>query len=305
MMNIKTFDELRKKASGMKPGRISVAAAEDRDVIDGVLYAMETGMVTEPVLTGNRDAIESLLNSSGANLKKFDIRHTASHFESAITAVKAISDGEAGILIKGKLDTVYYLKAILDSENGIKKSPVLSNLTLFEMESYHKMIAVTDNAIIAFPTLEEKKHIIENTKILWNALGIEIPKVAVLAAIEMINPKMQATVDASCLCIMAERGQIKGFKIDGPLSYDTAIDAEAAKGKKLSGSDVAGDPDLLLMPNLEAANMIGKSYKFHGKAYSGGLVMGASVPVVLNSRSDGPERRLNSIAMARLIAEEQ
>lgn len=303
-MPIKSFNELTRKAKSMSPKGISVAAAEDKEVIEGVLFAMEAGIVAKPVLTGDSSKIEALLIEAGADLKKFDIRRASNHADSAKIAVKAVRDGDSDMLLKGKLDTVYYLKAILNSENGIKKSAVLSNLTLFEMESYHKMIAVTDNAIIAFPTLEEKKAIIENTKVLWNALEIDMPKVAILAAIEVINPAMQATVDAACLCTMAKRGQIKGFELDGPLSYDTAIDAEAAKGKKLSKSDVAGDPDLLLMPNLEAANMIGKSYKFHGNADSGGLVMGASAPVVLNSRSDNAHRRFNSIVMARLIAEE-
>lgn len=302
-MPIKTFEQIKKKAEGLNPVRIAVAAAENRDVIDGVIYAVEAGIAREPVLTGDKVKIESVLKDAGAQLSLYDIRHASSHADAAILAVNAIKKQEAQILIKGKLDTIYYLKAILDSDNGIRQSAVLSNLTLFEMDSYHKLLAVTDNAIIPFPTLEEKKSIIENTKVLWDALEIEMPKVAVLAAIEVINPKMQATVDASCLCVMAERGQIKGFEIDGPLSYDTAINAKAAAGKKLGKSQVAGDPDLLLMPNLESANMIGKSYKFHGNADSGGLVMGASVPVVLNSRSDDAHRRFNSIAMARIMAE--
>lgn len=302
-MPIKNFEHIKKKAEGLNPVRIAVAAAENRDVIDGVIYAMDAGIVVDPVLTGDKVKIESILKDAGARLSLYDIRNASGHADAAVLAVNAVKKGEAQILIKGKLDTIYYLKAILDSDNGIRQSAVLSNLTLFEMDSYHKLLAVTDNAIIPFPTLEEKKSIIENTKILWDALEIEMPKVAVLAAIEVINPKMEATVDASCLCVMAERGQIKGFEIDGPLSYDTAINAKAAAGKKLGRSQVAGDPDLLLMPNLESANMIGKSYKFHGNADSGGLVMGASVPVVLNSRSDDAHRRFNSITMARIIAE--
>jgi len=218
-------------------------------------------------------------------------------------AVSTINNNEAQILVKGRLETVYYLKAILDKENGIKFSEVLSSLTMFEMESYHKFIAVTDNAIIPFPALLEKKVIIENTKPLWSSLGINKPKVAALAAIELVNPKMGATVDAACLAKMVERGQIKGFSVDGPLSYDIAINLSCAQGKHINDSSVAGDPDLLLLPNLEAANILGKSYKFHGNAKSGGLVLGAKVPVVLNSRSDSSERRLNSILMARAITE--
>ncbi|TYP58494.1 bifunctional enoyl-CoA hydratase/phosphate acetyltransferase [Thermosediminibacter litoriperuensis] len=304
-MFIKTFAELQEKVSKLKPVRVAVAAAEDDRVVGGVKMAMEFGIVESAVLTGNSVEIVEILDHVGISREKVEIRQAADDQEAANLAVKAITDGEAEILAKGRLETVYYLKAILDSERGIKASKVLCNLTLFEMESYHKFIAVADNAIIPLPTLEEKKAIIENTKPLFTCLGIETPKVAVLAAVELVNPKMQATVDAACLSKMADRGQIKGFMVDGPLAYDVAIDLNSAKGKKLASSPVAGDPDLLLVPNLEAGNMLGKSYKFHGKAKSGGLVLGARVPVVLNSRSDGPEMRLNSFLMARAMLEKR
>jgi len=302
-MFIKSFKELKKAVVKLKPMRVVVAAAEDERVIDGIKLAKELEIVKSPILTGELKKITEIIKSLGEDINEYDIRETADDTEAARIAVRTINNGEAQILVKGRLETVYYLKAILDKENGIRASEVLSNLTMFEMESYHKFIAVTDNAIIPFPTLEEKTVIIENTKPLWTSLGIDKPKVAVLAAIELINPKMDATVDAACLAKMAERGQIKGFVVDGPLSYDIAISLACAQGKHITNSLVAGDPDLLLLPNLEAANILGKSYKFHGKAKSGGLVLGAKVPVVLNSRSDSSERRLNSMLMARAIAE--
>jgi len=304
-MFIKSFKELKKAVVKLKPMRVVVAAAEDERVIDGIKLAKELEIVKSPILIGELKKIAEIIKSLGEDINEYDIRETADDSEAARIAVRTINNGEAQILVKGRLETVYYLKAILDKENGIRASEFLSNLTMFEMESYHKFIAVTDNAIIPFPTLEEKTVIIENTKPLWTSLGIDKPKVAVLAAIELINPKMDATVDAACLAKMAERGQIKGFIVDGPLSYDIAISLTCAQGKHITNSLVAGDPDLLLLPNLEAANILGKSYKFHGKAKSGGLVLGAKVPVVLNSRSDSSERRLNSMLMARAIAEGQ
>lgn len=302
-MSIKNFNELKNTVLKFKPMRMVVAAAEDKEVIGGMKLAKELGIAEKPILTGDSKKIITILESLGENIKDYDIRNSPSDADSAKIAVKSIRDNEAQILIKGRLETIYYLKAILDKENGIGSSSTLSNLTLFEMESYHKFIAVTDNAIVPFPTLLEKKVIIENTKCLWTALNINEPKVAVLTAIEIVNPKLQATADAACLSKMSERGQIKGFIIEGPLSYDIAISLTCAKGKHMENNPVAGDPDLLLLPNLESANILGKSYKFHGKANSGGLVMGASVPVVLNSRSDSAERRLNSILIARAIAE--
>ena len=302
-MSIRNFKELKEAVMKLEPMRVVVAAAEDERVIGGIKLAKELGIVKSPILTGEFRKIKEIIESLGEDLNQYDIRKSSDDSEAARLAVSAINDGEAQILVKGRLETVYYLKAILDKENGIRASEVLSNLTMFEMESYHKFIAVTDNAIIPFPTLLEKKVIIENTKPLWTSLGIDKPKVAVLAAIELVNPKMEATVDAACLAKMAERGQIKGFSVDGPLSYDIAINLTCAQGKHITNPSVAGDPDLLLLPNLEAANILGKSYKFHGKAESGGLILGATVPVVLNSRSDSAERRLNSMLMARAIAE--
>jgi len=304
-MSIRNFKELKKTVMKLEPMRVVVAAAEDERVIEGIKLAKELGIAKSPILTGEVKKITEIIKSLGEDINEYDIRETSDDSEAASIAVRTINDGEAQILVKGRLETVYYLKAILDKENGIRASEILSNLTMFEMGSYHKFIAVTDNAIIPFPTLLEKKIIIENTKPLWTSLGINKPKVAVLAAIELVNPKMEATVDAACLTKMVERGQIKGFSVDGPLSYDIAISLTCAQGKHITDSLVAGDPDLLLLPNLEAANILGKSYKFHGKAESGGLILGAKVPVVLNSRSDSAERRLNSMLMARVIAEKQ
>lgn len=302
-MGIKSFSELKEKVLKMSAKRVSVAAAHDRDVVESIVQSMKAGIVKNPILIGDGEKIEKIIKDFGENLNDFEIVNTFNDEESGRIAVKYIKEKKADILVKGKLETVFYLKPILDKESGIKKSGVLSNLTLFEMDSYHKFISVTDNAIIPVPTMDEKKYIIQNTKTLYNALEIETPKVALLSALEVVNPKVESTIDAACLTQMFYRGQIKGFIIDGPLAYDTAIDKKSAESKKLKSSEVAGDPDILIVPNLESGNILGKAYKFHADAKSGGVVLGASVPVVLNSRSDGADRRFNSMLIARSIAE--
>ncbi|MBN2395935.1 MAG: bifunctional enoyl-CoA hydratase/phosphate acetyltransferase [Candidatus Atribacteria bacterium] len=302
-MSIRSFDQLEKIVHRLKPMRIVVVSSEDEEVLIGIKLALSKGIVIQPILVGNSRQIGKILSSLNENLKDYQIVHSQSHEESARIAIKMIKSGEAHILAKGKIKTSDFLKAILDKEQGIKASGLLSNLTLFEMSSYHKFIGITDMAIIPLPGLEEKVEIINNSYILWQALGIESPKVAVLAAVEVVNPRMQATTDAACLSKMADRDQIHNFIIDGPLSYDVALDIESARDKGVLHSKVAGDPDMLLVPNLESGNILGKSLKIHGGAKSGAIVFGARVPVMINSRSDSAERRFYSTLLARAIAE--
>lgn len=299
---IKSFNELYDSLKGLDPIRPAIAAAAETEVLGGIILAMSRGMVTRPFLTGSADCIRAILIEKNANPSDFEIVDAADDFDAAEKAVKACRDGVAGMMVKGSLKTELYLKAILDKDKGIRSSKCLSNMSLFEMPSYHKLLGVTDNAIIPQPTLDEKKTIIENTKPLFTALGIDKPKVAVLAALETVNSKMPATTDAACLMAMMHRGQIKGFIVDGPLGYDAAMSRECAISKNLTDSAVAGDPDLLLAPSLESANMLGKSYKLHGDAIWGGVVFGASVPVVMNSRSDDEANRFNAILAARAAA---
>jgi len=303
MMGIKSFKELQDKVVNLSPKRAVVAAAHDKDVVESIIKSIQFNIVKYPVLVGDGKKIEEILKRLKADLNDFEIVDSVSDEDSGKISVKYVKEKKCDILVKGKLETVFYLKPILDKENGIKKSGVLSNLTLFEMSSYHKFISVTDNAIIPVPTMEEKIQIIKNTKVLYDALNIDMPKVALLSALEVINSRVESTIDAACITQMSLRGQIKGFVIDGPLSYDTAIDKRSAESKKLKNNDVAGDPDILIVPNLESGNILGKAYKFHANALSGGVVLGADVPVVLNSRSDGSERRFNSMLIARAIAD--
>lgn len=302
-MTIKSFDQLEKIIQRLKPVKIVVVSAEDEKVLMGIKLAVTKGIVFDPILVGDSQQIKKILLSINEEPKNYQIMNAQNHDDAARIAIKIIRAGGAQLLAKGEIKTNQFLKAILDKEWGIKLSPVLSNLTLFEMDSYHKFIGITDMAIIPTPGLTEKIEIINNSYVLWHALGIIKPKVAVLAAVEFVNPEMQTTIDAACLAKMAERDQIKNFLIDGPLSYDVAIDSESAGDKGIHHSIVAGDPDMLLVPNLETGNILGKSLKIHGRAKSGAIVFGAKVPVMINSRSDSAERRLYSTLLARAIAE--
>lgn len=301
-MSILNFKELESYVKTLKPVKTAVAAAADVDVIGSLKAGRELGFLGTCYLTGDKDKITKAITDSGDDPSQYEIIHAANDAEAGILAVKAVRENNAAILVKGSLKSALYLKAMLDKEKGLRASSMLSNLTLFEMASYHKFLAITDNAISILPTLDDKKAIIENTRPLWKALGVEQAKVAALAAVETVSSKMQATVDAGALSTMFRRGQMKGFIVDGPLGYDAAIDRECAQSKGID-SPVCGDPDMILCPNLETANSLAKSYKFHGGATWGGLVFGATVPAVLNSRSDDSRNRLNSMMIARAIAE--
>lgn len=302
-MGIGSFEELRRVAGSLPPVAAAVAGAADPEVIGSLKTAHEIGFLGICLVAGDGDATERIIRESGDDPGLYEIIQASGDAEASRLAVAAVRSGGAGILVKGGVKSESYLKAILDRDSGIRVSPVLSNLSLFEMASYHKLLAVTDNAIIVCPTLEEKVAIIENTRPLWKALGIPRAKVAALAAVETVSPRMQATVDAAALAVMSSRGQIRGFVVEGPLGYDALICRECALSKNLGSSEVCGDPDMILAPNLETANSLGKSYKFHGGASWGGLVLGAAVPAVLNSRSDDAPNRLNSLLIARAIAE--
>jgi phosphate butyryltransferase len=302
-MSIQNFGQLEKIIRKLKRLKIVVVSAEDEKVLTGIKLALTKGIVFDPILVGDSQQIIKILLSIIEEPKKYQIVNAQNCDEAAQIAIELIKAGEAHILAKGKIKTSLFLKAILDKERGIRVSPVLSNLTLFELDSYHKFIGITDMAIVPSPGLQEKIEIVNNSYPLWHSLGVIKPKVAVLAAVEVVNPNMQTTVDAACLAKMAERKQIENFIIDGPLSYDVAVRKEFAEDKGIHHSLVAGDPDMLLVPNLEAGNILGKSLKIHGRAKSGAIVFGAKVPVMINSRSDSAESRLYSTLVARAIAE--
>lgn len=302
-MSIRSFGELSAFVKTLRPVPVAVAQADDREVLASLKLGREAGFIGRCHVFGDAAAIDRYIAEIGDDPRCYLVRQADTPEAAAAAAVAAVRGEEADILIKGDLKTQYYLKAILDKDRGIRRSSVLSNLSVFEMASYHKLLAISDNAILIAPDLDEKAAVIKNSRPLWEAFGISPAKVAALAAVETVNPKMQATTDAARLSELSKQGAFEGFIVEGPFGYDAAIDSGCAREKGIEGSLVCGDPDLILAPNLETANALGKSYKFHGAAIWGGLVFGASVPAVLNSRSDDAANRFRSLLLARAVAE--
>ena len=229
------------------------------------------------------------------------IVEAAHSHESATKAVALVRSGEAELLMKGSLHTDELLGAVVARETGLRTGRRISHVFVMDVPTYHKVLVITDAAINIAPALDDKVHICQNAIDLARALGLERPKVAILAAVETVNSKMPSTIDAACLCKMADRGQITGALLDGPLAFDNAISKEAAQIKGIA-SEVAGDPDILLVPDLEAGNMLAKQLSFLANADSAGLVLGARVPIILTSRADSVRSRIASCGVAVLAA---
>jgi phosphotransacetylase len=232
------------------------------------------------------------------NLPIVDVPHSHA---AAVKAVELIREGKAEILMKGSLHTDELMSAVVSRERGLRTERRISHVFVMDVPTYHKVLIVTDGAINIAPTLEDKVDICQNAIDLAISLGLEKPKVAILAAVETVTSKMTATIDAAALCKMAERGQIKGALLDGPLAFDNAISAQAAETKGIK-SAVAGDPDILLAPDLEAGNILAKQLSFLANADSAGMVLGARVPVILTSRADSVRSRIASCGVAKLVA---
>ena len=296
MKPVKNFKDLSERQ--ITASAVSIAGGADEAVLSCVQTLLQAGIIGHVIVSGPVQEIRKRLKNINADRNLFDIRDSDTSRACADAAVAAVKEGEAEILMKGHIESEIFLKSILDKESGIRLSRLLSNITVFEMDSYHKLLGITDNAIVPDPDFDDKKAIIENTLPLYSALGVEPVKVGLVAATEKITDALPATIDAENLKAACENRQLKGFLVDGPFGYDACISKEAAENKNLADSQVAGDPDLILFHNLETANAVGKAIKFHGGAKSGGLLLGASVPVTFNSRSDRAERRINSLLLA-------
>lgn len=290
------FDFLFEKAKSGTRRKLIIAAAEDDNVLLSVKDAVQNGII-EPIFVGNKEKINKLAEEIELDLSHFSLIDEANPSKSAVIAVNEIRNGNAQILMKGYVQTADFLRAILNKENGLRASDLLSHIGLFEIPAYHKVIALTDAAQNISPDLNEKVTIIKNAINVFHRLGINQPKVALLGAVESVNPKMPATIDAATITMMNKRGQIKGCIIDGPLAFDNAISKESAEHKGIV-SEVAGDADLLVTPDIEAGNVLYKSFTFFGRGTVAAVVLGASVPIVLTSRSDSDRSKLSSIALA-------
>jgi phosphate acetyltransferase len=264
---------------------------------------MEAGQkrLIVPILVGPIAKIREIAKKAGIDLGKTRLVDTAHSHASAAKAVELVRQGEAELLMKGSLHSDELLSAVVAKETGLRTGRRISHVFIMDVPTYHKVLVVTDAAINIAPTLEDKADICQNAIDLAVSLGVKKPKIAILAAVETVNSKMQATLDAAALCKMADRGQIRGGLLDGPLAFDNAISKEAARIKGIQ-SEVAGDPDILLVPDLESGNMLAKQLSFLANADSAGLVLGARVPIILTSRADSVRARIASCAVAMLAA---
>jgi phosphotransacetylase len=294
------YEKLLERCRGLAPVPTAVAYPCEASALEGAVEAAEAGLIV-PILVGPTAKIEATAKSAGLDLSKFELVDADNSVDAAKRAVALVREGRAEVLMKGSLHSDELLGAIVSRDGGLRTGRRISHVFIMDVPTYHKVLVVTDAAINIAPTLEDKVDICQNAIDLAISLGLERPKVAILCAVEVVNSKMQATLDAAALCKMAERGQIKGGILDGPLAFDNAISKEAAKTKGIK-SEVAGDPDILLAPDLEAGNILAKQLSFLANADSAGMVLGARVPVILTSRADSVRSRIASCAVATLVA---
>lgn len=298
---IKNLSELIKQAKNQKKMKLAVAAAQDQDVLSAVAEAQEQGII-EAVLVGNEEEIRNIAKDINMDLSKFEIINSVDLMEAALKAVSLVSSGEADFVMKGILDTSILLKAVLDKEVGLRTNRLLSHVMVYELDTYHKLLFLTDGGMNIQPSLEEKKGILTNAVLSAKALGIDEVKVACLAAKEKVSEKMQSTVDGAELKKLAGEGAFgEGVIVEGPIAFDLAVSKEAAAIKGYN-SPVVGETDVILVPTIEVGNGVGKALTYLANAKSAGVIMGAKAPVVLVSRADTSETKLYSIALGSVIA---
>jgi phosphate acetyltransferase len=293
------YERLLERCKSQPAVPTAVAHPCEESALRGALQAAQLGLV-EPILVGPPAEIEATASAADLSLAKVEIVDAETSLAAAQKAVALVREGKAEVLMKGSLHTDELMSAVV-SRDGLRTGRRISHAFVMDVPTYHKVLIVTDAAINIAPALEDKVDICQNAIDLAISLGCARPKVAILAAVETINSKMPATLDAAALCKMAERGQIKGGVLDGPLAFDNAISVDAAKTKGIK-SEVAGDPDILLAPDLEAGNILAKQLSFLANADSAGVVLGARVPVILTSRADSVRSRIASCAVAKLVA---
>src|SRR5688572_13027018 len=294
------YEKLLERCKGLAPVPTAVAHPCEETALSGAVEAAQAGLIT-PILVGPRKKIEEIAKGAGIDLGNLEVVDTPHSVASASQAVALVREGRAEVIMKGSLHTDELLSAIVSRDGGLRTGRRISHVFIMDVPTYHKVLIVTDAAINIAPTLDDKVDICQNAIDLAISLGVNTPKLAILAAVETVNSKMAATLDAAALCKMADRGQITGGLLDGPLAFDNAISREAARIKGI-GSKVAGDPDILLVPDLEAGNMLAKQLSFLANADSAGLVLGARVPIILTSRADSVRSKIASCAVAVLTA---
>lgn len=297
---LKSFDDLLELAVKKGPKKLAVAVAEDKEVLGAVGKAKKLG-IADAILVGNKEKIEEVAKEIGLDLSLFEVIDESDSQQACRTAVSLVSSGKADIVMKGIIDTAVIMKQVLDKEIGLRSGKIISHVAVFSVPTYEKIFIVTDAAMNIDPDLNQKKEILENAVTFAHSMDIEDPKVAVLCAREKVSPKMEATIHAKELEEMNNNGEITGCTVAGPLALDNAISKEAAIHKGIEGP-VAGEADILLVPAIEAGNVLYKSLTFFAKAKNAGLIIGTKAPIVLTSRSDSEEAKLYSIALGVLAA---
>jgi phosphate butyryltransferase len=299
-MVLKHLTELRQLLVDKPTRRLVLAAAQDHNSLSSALMAARDGFI-EPILVGDREAIQKIAAQNSMDISGLRVVHEPDTEMAVEIAVRMVRSNQADILMKGKVGTSSLLKGVLNKEWGLRSGSLLSHFAIFEVAAYHKLIAVTDVAMNIAPNLQDKIAIVNNSVACLNRLGVETPKVAVLGAVEMVSENMQATLDAALLSKMNQRDQIRNCIIDGPLAFDNAISLESAVHKGIR-SDVAGDTDLLIMPDIEVGNVLYKSLVFFAHAGVAAVILGATAPIVLTSRSDSDQAKYFSILLAAAIS---
>ncbi|HHZ01508.1 MAG TPA: bifunctional enoyl-CoA hydratase/phosphate acetyltransferase [Tissierellia bacterium] len=296
-MEFKNFQELIdsvQKSQSKK--RVAVAAAHDEHTLEAVFKAYEDKLV-EPVLVGDKNKIIQILNNLNVEFDHESIISVENDIQAAEKTVELINEKKADFIMKGKLQTADLLKAVVNKEKGIRTERIMSHLAILEVPSYHKLIAVTDGGMVLYPTLEEKKQILENAVDIFIAMGYQCPKVAVLTAVETVNPKMQETLDGDTLKKMNQSGEIKNCIVEGPISADLTFNKESAKIKGFE-SPVTGEADILLVPNIATGNIMSKILLELAGATMAGIVLGAKVPIVLTSRGATTQEKYLSLVLS-------
>lgn len=284
-----------------KPKKLVLAASEDAHSLNAIVNAANEKII-QPILVGDREKTFGMAEILNLDISKFEFVEAISPLDAITISVKMVHDKKADVLMKGKVGTSDMMSCVLNRDFGLRTGKLLSHFAYFEVETYHKLIAVTDVAMNIAPNLAEKIAILNNSVKVLNNLGIKKPKVAVLGAVEKVNTEMNATLDAALLSKMNQRDQILNCIVDGPLAFDNAVSVESAKHKEIK-SDVAGDTDLLLMPDIEVGNVLYKSLVFFARAKVASMIVGASAPIVLTSRSDSEQAKFDSILLAAVAAE--
>lgn len=296
-MAYKNFEELIAAVKGSgSVKRVAVVSAADEHTLEAVFRARRDGLV-EPILIGSTQAINEVLEGLGETLPEEQIIEASTDAEAALLSTELIRKGEADFIMKGKIQTADLLRAVVNKETGLRMGSVMSHMAIHELPNYPKLLAVTDGGMMMYPDLNEKKAIIENAVGTLRQMGYDCPKVAVLAAVETVNPKMPEAVDAGLLKEMNQRGEIEGCLIEGPIAYDLVMSRESAQIKGFD-SPITEDADLLVVPNITAGNILGKALVYSAGAKMAGFVVGAKVPIVLTSRGSSSEEKYLSLALS-------